>query len=123
MLKVRETAIFGRQAIICGKIGFKVRAMNLHQIDRQKLLDHLHAVEREFPLRFVGMLARGSAPHVFGDDAFDFLAEKRSGLSLTSLTGAEIELSKRLGHPVGIVLRSELHGNDATRVLATLKPL
>jgi len=123
MLKVRETAIFGRQAIICGKIGFKVRAMNVHQIDRQKLLDHLHAVEREFPLRFVGMLARGSAPHVFGDDAFDFLAEKRPGLSLTSLTGAEIELSKRLGHPVGIVLRSELHGNDATRVLATLKPL
>jgi hypothetical protein len=97
--------------------------MNVHQIDRQKLLDHLREVEDEFPLHFVGTLARGSAPHVFGDDAFDFLAEKRPGLSLTSLTGAEIELSERLGHPVGIVLRTELHGDDAIRVLATLRPL
>jgi len=97
--------------------------MNIHQIDRQKLLRHLHEVEGRFPLQFVGLLARGSAPHVFGEDAFDFLAEKRPGLSLTSLTGAEIELSDRLGHPVGIVLRSELHGDDADRVLATLRPL
>src|ERR1700704_642249 len=97
--------------------------MNVHQIDRQKLRNHLHKIERIYPLRFVGLLARGSAPHVFGDDAFDFLAEKRKGLSLVSLTGAEIDLAKKLGHPVGIVLRSELHGDDATRVLATLKPL
>ncbi len=97
--------------------------MNVHQIDRQKLLDHLHDVEERFPLRFVGLLARGSAPHIFGEDAYDFLAEKREGLSLVSLTGAEIDLSKRLGHPVGIVLRSELHGEDARRVLATLQPL
>jgi hypothetical protein len=97
--------------------------MNVHQIDRRALLAHLHAVEEQFPLRFVGLLARGSAAHVFGDDAFDFLAEKRPGLSLTSLTGAELDLSDRLGHPVGIVLRSELHGNDADHVLATLQPL
>ena len=97
--------------------------MNVQQIDRQKLLRHLQEVEGKFPLRFVGVLERGSAPHVFGDDAFDFLAEKRPGLSLTSLTGAEIELTERLGHPVGIVLRSELHGDEATRVLATLQPL
>jgi hypothetical protein len=97
--------------------------MNVQQIDRHKLLRHLRELEEEFPLPFVGALARGSAPHVFGDDAFDFLAEKRPGLSLTSLTGAEIELTERLGHPVGIVLRSELHGDEATRVVATLRPL
>jgi hypothetical protein len=97
--------------------------MNVHQIDRRKLRDDLREIEEKYPLRFVGLLARGSAPHVFGEDAFDFLAEKREGLSLLSLTGAELDLADKLGHPVGIVLRSELHGDDATRVLATLQPL
>jgi hypothetical protein len=97
--------------------------MNVHQIDRQKLRDDLREIEEKYPLRFVGLLARGSAPHIFGEDAFDFLAEKRQGLSLLSLTGAELDLADRLGHPVGIVLRSELDGDDATRVLATLQPL
>lgn len=97
--------------------------MNIRQIDRQKLRLKLREIEEKYSLRFVGLLARGSAPHVFGDDALDFLAEKREGLSLLSLTGAEIDLSDVLGHPVEIVLRSELHGNDANRVLATLQPL
>jgi hypothetical protein len=97
--------------------------MNVQQIDRRKLIGHLRKIEAKFPLRFIGLLARGSAPHVAGDDAFDFLAEKREGLSLLSLTGAEIELSDLLGHPAGIVLRSELHGDDAERVLATLQPI
>ena len=39
--------------------------MNVHQIDRRILLTHLHATEEKFPLRFVGLLPRGSAPHVF----------------------------------------------------------
>jgi hypothetical protein len=97
--------------------------MNIQNIDRKQLRNHLTAIQEEFPLQFVGLLARGSAPHVFGDDAYDFLAEKRPGLSLLGVTGAEIELSNRLGHPVGIVLRSELHGEDADRILATLQPL
>jgi len=97
--------------------------MNVHQIDRQKLKHDLQKDEEKYPLRFVGLLARGSAPHVFGEDAIDFLAEKREGLSLLSLTSAELDLSETLGHPVGIVLRSELHGDDAARVLATLQPL
>jgi hypothetical protein len=97
--------------------------MDVQHIDRQKLLHHLHEVEAQYPLRFVGLLQRGSAPHVFGDEALDFVAEKREGLSLLSLTSAEIDLSDKLGHPVGIVLRSELHGNDADRVPATLHPL
>ena len=97
--------------------------MNVHQIDRRKLQDDLREIEEKYPLRFVGLLARGSAPHVFGDDAFDFLAEKRQGPSLLSLTGAELDLADTLGHPIGIVLSSELHGDDAGRVLATLQPL
>jgi hypothetical protein len=97
--------------------------MNIQSIDRRILLTHLHAVEDKFPLRFVGLLEPGSATHVFGDDAVNFLAEKREGLSLLGVTGAEADLSDRLGRPVAIILRSELHGNDEKRVLAGLKPL
>ena len=97
--------------------------MNVHEIDRRVLLTHLHAVEEKFPLHFVGLLEQGSAPHVFGDDAISFLAEKQDDLSILGLAGAEVELSDRLGRPVGIILRSELHGEDAKRVLAGLKPL
>lgn len=92
--------------------------MNVHQIDRRTLLTHLHEVEEKFPLRFVGLLPRGAAVHVFGDDAVDLLAEKRPGLSLTGLTGAEIDLSERLKRPVGIVLKSELKGREEQEVLA-----
>jgi hypothetical protein len=97
--------------------------MNVHQIDRRILLTHLHAVEEKFPLRFVGLLEPGSAPHISGDDAVNLLAEKREGLSLLGLSSAEVELSRRLGRPVGIVLRSELHGGDEERVLAGLKSI
>jgi len=41
----------------------------------------------------------------------------------SALVGAEQELSDRLGRPVGIILRSELHGNDEKRILAALQPL
>jgi predicted nucleotidyltransferase len=97
--------------------------MNVHHIDRSALHAHLRAVEGEFPLHFVGLLPRGTAAHVFGDDAVDLLAEKLPGLSLTSLTGAEIELSKRLKRPVGIVLKSELRGREEQEVLAEVQPL
>jgi predicted nucleotidyltransferase len=98
-------------------------AMNVHQIDRRILLAHLHATEEKFPLRFVGLLPRGTAAHVFGDDAVDLLAEKLPGLTLTSLTGAEIDLAKRLRRPVGIVLKSELKGREEREVLAEAQPL
>ena len=97
--------------------------MNIHQIDRSALLAHLHATEEKFPLRFVGQLPGSTAPHVFGEDKVAFLAEKKPGLSLLDVAGAEIEMSDRLGRPVGIILRSELHGNDETRILAALQPL
>src|SRR5260370_16849526 len=97
--------------------------MNVHQIDRKKLLGELHAVQEKFPLRFLGLLPRGTAVHVFGDDAVDLLAEKLPGLSLTSLTGAEIDLSTRLKRPVGIVLKTELKGRDEEQLLRAIQPL
>jgi|SRR5208337_5599684 len=97
--------------------------MNIQQVDRKKLLDHLRAVEQKFPVHFIGLLPRGTAAHVFEDDAIDLLAEKLPGLSLTSLTGAEIDLSQRLKRPVGIVLKSELRGREEQEVLAQTQPL
>jgi len=97
--------------------------MNVHEIDRKKLLDHLHAVEEKFPLHFIGLLPRGAAVHVFGDDAVDLLAEKLPALSLTSLTGAEIDLSARVQRPVGIALKSELQGREQEEVLGGTQPL
>jgi hypothetical protein len=97
--------------------------MNVQQIDRRRFLDHLHAVEERFPLHFVGLLPRGTAAHVFDEDAIDLLAEKREGLSLLGLSGAEIDLAKRLGRPVGIVLVSGLRGDYGERVKASARPL
>jgi hypothetical protein len=104
-------------------MGLEVLAMNVQQIDRGKFLAHLHAVEEKFPLRFIGMLPRGTAAHVREDDAIDLLAEKREGLSLLSLAGAEIDLAERIGRPVGIVLVSGLKGADGERVKASSRPL
>jgi predicted nucleotidyltransferase len=97
--------------------------MNIQQVDRKKLRDHLHAVEEKFPLRFIGLLPRGSAAHVSDDDAVDLLAEKLPGLSLIGLTGAELELSERLKRPVGIVLKSELRGREEREVIAQAQPV
>jgi predicted nucleotidyltransferase len=82
-----------------------------------------HAVEEKFPLHFVGLLPRGTAAHVFDEDAIDLLAERREGLSLLSLAGAEIELGERLGRQVGIVLVGGLRGERGERVKASARPL
>jgi predicted nucleotidyltransferase len=50
---------------------------------------------------------------VFEDNALDLLAEKRPGLSLLSLAGAELDLAEKLGRPVGIVLVSGLRDREA----------
>ncbi len=97
--------------------------MNVQQIDRGRFLSHLHAVEEQFPLRFIGMLPRGTAAHIPEPDAIDLLAEKREGLSLLGLCEAEVALSARIGRPVGIVLVSGLKGTDAERVKASVRPL
>ena len=99
--------------------------MNVHQIDRKKLLGELHAVEEKFPLRFLGLLPRGTAVHVAGDDAVGLLAEKLPGRRLILSQGkifAEIDLSARLKRPVGIVLKTELKGREE-EVLGEMQPL
>jgi hypothetical protein len=101
--------------------GLKGVPVNVHEIDRRILLTHLRAIEERLPLRFVGLLAPGSATHVFGDDAVNFLAEGQPNASLLDVAQAEVELSERLGRPVAIILRSELHGADAQRILAGLQ--
>ena len=97
--------------------------MNVQQIDRTKFLAHLHAIEGEFPLHFLGTLPRGTAAHVSEEDAIDLLAEKREGLSLLGLCEAEVALAARIGRPVGIVLVSGLKGADGERVKASVRPL
>ena len=97
--------------------------MNVQQIDRTNFLAHLRAVEEKFPIHFIGMLPRGTAAHVREEDAVELLAEKREGLSLLSLAGAEIDLAERIGRPVGIVLVSGLKGAYGERVKASARPL
>jgi hypothetical protein len=97
--------------------------MNVHQISRKKLLDHLHEVEKKFPLHFLGLLPRGSAAHIFENDALDFLAEKRPGLSLLGLCEAEVDLAGRVGRPVGIVLVSGLREREAVELPRALEAL
>ncbi len=87
--------------------------MNAPDINRSILRMHIAAVEAKYPIKIVGLLPRGSVGHVFDDNALDFLAEKRPGLDLFGLSGAEIDLGDLLGRPVGIVLKSGLKGREA----------
>src|SRR5271165_2095663 len=88
-------------------------AMNVPIINRSILRMHVAAIEAKHPITIVGLLPRGSAAHVFEDDALDFLAEKKPGLSLLGLCEAEGDLADRIGRPVGIVLVSGLRGREA----------
>ena len=97
--------------------------MNAPIIDRSILLRHIRAVEEKYPLTIAGLLPRGAAAHIFDDNAVDFLADKKPGLSLLDLCKAETELGDRLGRPVGIVLRSGLRDSEAVEFPALMKPL
>jgi len=87
--------------------------MNIPIINRSILRTHVAAIEAKYPIKIVGLLPRGSAGHVFEDNAIDFLAEKERGLSLLDLCQAEGDLADRIGRPVGIVLLSGLKGREA----------
>lgn len=97
--------------------------MNAPLIPRSVLRMHLDTIEARFPLRIVGLLPRGAAAHVGAEDALDFLAEKREGLSLLDLAQAEVDLADLLGRPVGIVLRSGLKGREAAEFPRLAEPL
>jgi hypothetical protein len=84
---------------------------------------HVAAIEAKYPIKIIGLLPRGSVGHVFEDNALDFLAEKRPGLDLFDLAGAEIDLGDLLGRPVGIVLKSGLKDREAEEFPRIAKPI
>ena len=87
--------------------------MNAPDINRAILRMHIGTIEAKYPIKIVGLLPRGSVGHVFDDNGLEFLAEKRPGLSLLGLSGAEVDLGDLLGRQVGIVLVSGLKGREA----------
>jgi hypothetical protein len=97
--------------------------MNAPIIHRTILKRHVATVETRYPIKLLGLLPRGSAAHVFDEDALDFLAEKRPGLDLLGLCEAEVDLAGLLGRPVGIVLVSGLKGTDRERVVESAHTL
>jgi hypothetical protein len=97
--------------------------MNVPVVHRPTLKRHVQAIEAKHPLRVLGLLPRGSAAHVFEEDALDFLAEKKPGLDLLGLCQAEVDLAGLVGRPVGIVLVSGLKGREAIELPRALEPL
>jgi hypothetical protein len=97
--------------------------MDAPAVNRPILRTHVAAMEAKYPVKILGLLPRGSAAHVFEEDALDFLAEKRPGLSLLGLCEAEVDLAARVGRPVGIVLVSGLKGREALELPRALEAL
>jgi predicted nucleotidyltransferase len=97
--------------------------MNAPDLHRAILRHHIATVEAKIPIKIIGVLPRGSAAHVFADNALDLLAEKRPHLSYFDVGQAEADLSELLGREVGIVLVSGLSGRDADELPLQVKPL
>ena len=97
--------------------------MDAPAVDPSILRTHIAATESKYPIKILGLLPRGSAAHVFEEDALDFLAEKKPGLSLLGLCEAEVDLANRVGRPVGIVLVSGLKGREAIELPCALEAL
>lgn len=84
---------------------------------------HIATIESRHRITIIGLLPRGSAGHVFDENALDFLAEKRDGLSLFGLAAAESDLADLVGRPVGIVLVSGLTGREAQEFPTIAEPV
>ena len=98
--------------------------MNVPDINRSILRMHITAIEAKYPIKIVGLLPRGSVGHMFDkDNAIEFLAEKRPGLTYFGLAGSEIDLAEKLGRPVGIVLRSGLRDREAEEFPRIVQPI
>jgi hypothetical protein len=97
--------------------------MNAPDVNRSILRMHIATIEARYPLKILGLLPRETAGHVFDQNGVSFLAEKRSGLNLLGLAGAEVDLGDLLGRQVGIVLVSGLKGRDAERIPRLLEPI
>jgi predicted nucleotidyltransferase len=96
--------------------------MNIHAVPSD-LRAAVRDVEARYPIKIIGLLPRGSAVHVSEESAIDLLAKKRLGLSLFTVAQAEADLARRLGRPVGIVLTSEVRGEEAAKLSAAARPL
>ena len=97
--------------------------MYVPPIDLTELRTHVATVEAKYPIKILGILPRGSVAHLFEVMGLDLLAEKRPGLSLLSLAGAEIELGELIQRPVGIVLVSGLRGREAEEFPRLMQPI
>ena len=97
--------------------------MNAPDVNRSILRMHIAAIEQKYPIKIIGLLPRGSAGHVFDESGMDFLAEKRPGLSLLDLAGAEVDLGDKLGRQVGIVLVSGLRDREAEEFPKIAEPV
>jgi predicted nucleotidyltransferase len=97
--------------------------MNAPDVNRSILRMHIAAIEQKYPIKIIGLLPRGSAGHVFDENGIEFLAEKRPGLSLLELAGAEVDLGDKLGRQVGIVLVSGLRDREAIEFPKLVEPV
>ena len=97
--------------------------MNAPDVNRSILRMHIAAIEQKYPIKIIGLLPRGSAGHVFDENGIEFLAEKRPGLSLLDLAGAEVDLGDKLGRQVGIVLVSGLRDHEAEEFPRIAEPV
>ena len=77
--------------------------MYVPPIDHAFLRAHVATIEAKYPIRILGILPRGSVGHLSAVMGLDLPAEKRPGLSLLGLCGAENELGELIQRPVGIV--------------------
>ena len=97
--------------------------MNVPVVHRPTLKRHIRTIEAKHPITVLGLLPRGSAAHIFDENALDFLAEKKPGLDLLGLCEVEVDLAELLGRPVGIVLVSGLKGREAIELPRSLEPI
>ncbi|HMK79506.1 MAG TPA: hypothetical protein VK438_07640 [Xanthobacteraceae bacterium] len=97
--------------------------MNAPDVNRSILRMHIATIEAKYPLKILGLLPRGSAGHVFDPNGLEFLAEKKPGLDLFDLAGAEVDLSDLVGRQVGIVLKSGLKGREADEFPRLVEPV
>ncbi len=89
--------------------------MNAPVLHHSTLKHHVAVIEAKHPIKIIGLMPRGSAGHIFEDDAIELLAEKRPGLDQLGLAQAEVDLRELVGRAVGIVLVSGLKGEEAKR--------
>ncbi len=97
--------------------------MNIPIPNRSILRMHVAAIEEKYPIKIIGLLPRGSVGHVFDDNALDFLADRKPGLTLLGLSGAEVDLADKLGRPVGIVLVGGLRDHEADEFPKIVEPI